>query len=153
MKFVNVCETIKREQKIALPPEASRAIALMAVMDGDFNKAVTAAERIGVGETQSVVLRDLAKRAVYEGHCAQALHLAVRITHGRSQHLPDIGREIVNVNNRSDATHLHRLARLCSAYSDASYRIVSSLIRFNKPEPDILFSMLCECGVLSKSEL
>jgi len=146
-RFVGVCRQLEAEYQTKIPAEALRAEALMRVAEGEFDEAVAAAQTIEDGETRSVVFRDLAIRAVREGHCERALHLCTRITHGRSQHLPDIGRELVERNVTTDAPHLHQLMALCSEYSDAAYRIVSSLIRFHKPEPDALLALLRACGL------
>jgi hypothetical protein len=147
LRFVEICEEIQAEYQFRLPENAIRAQALIKVADGEFTEAIAAAQRIGVGETRSIVLRDLAIRAVRKGDCNQALHLATRITHGRSQHLPDIGREIVERGTQEDVPYLHRLVVSCSDYSDAAYRIISSIIRFHKPRPDLVMDVLRGCGI------
>jgi hypothetical protein len=152
LRFVEICQEIQDKYQFCLPENAVRAQALMKVADGEFTGAIAAAEKIGVGETRSIVFRDLAIRAVREGNCSKALHLATRITHGRSQHLPDIGRAIVERNEQADTPHLHRLVLICSKYSDAAYRIVSSLIRFHKPKPDVLVGVLGACELWNVSQ-
>ncbi|MGD0650909.1 MAG: hypothetical protein ABSA97_07195 [Verrucomicrobiia bacterium] len=148
-RFVEVCRRIQAEHRVSMPDDSIRAEVLLKAADGEFAEAITAAQRIGVGEKRSIVFRDLAIRAVRLGDCSQALHLSTRITHGRSQHLPDIARELVERAVRADAPFLYRLTVICSEYSDAAYRITSSLLRFHKPQPDEVVDILRACALLN----
>jgi hypothetical protein len=152
-RFVNVCQHLEHESGIPIPDDALRAETLMQVAEGEFNTAVVAAQKIGDGEIRSIVFRDLAIRAVREGNCEKALHLCTRITHERSQHLPNIGREMVARNDKAASGCLHQLMILCSEYPDAAYRIISSFIRFHKPASDVLFVLLASCGLYKDKDV
>ncbi len=146
-KFVEVCEQARAQNRIALPAGAIRACALLRLAVADFDGAVASAKVIAVGETRSVILRELAKWAVHKDRCGDAAHLFTQITHKRSEHLPDIGREIANRGEQNEASHLHRLVVLCSEYPDGAYRMIESLIRFHKPDAGSLIATLTACGV------
>lgn len=146
-KFLATCEQIEKEEAVRLPADGVRARALLLACDEHIDEAFSAANRVAVGPTRSVIFRDLAKWAVHAGRLEQAMGMLPEITYKRSEHLADIGREIANRGATADAPYLQQIVILCSEFPDAAYRIIESLIRFYKPAPGELVAILEACGL------
>jgi hypothetical protein len=145
-KFLQQSLELSKAEHVPNEPDATRAQTLLMMAEGQVDSAIREAQRIGDGENRGIVIRDLAIRFVQAGQSERARHLSSQITNGRSQHLPDIAREVARYRRSEDRGVLHELVADSSEYSDAAHRVVSSLIIFHRPGAKSLTELLDACG-------